>query len=53
MRTNMFGETGAHISFFRQRVELAAADLNDGKLAGDEESVQRHQDRNDQQFQKH
>ena len=44
MRADMFGETGAQISFLHQRVELAAADFNDGEFAGDEKSVQNNED---------
>ena len=37
--TNVFGEIGGLISFFRQCIKLATADFDDGKLAGDKEAV--------------
>ena len=39
MGTNVFGENGARISFLGQRVELAAPNFNNGKLAGDKKPL--------------
>ena len=47
---DVLGENRLHIAFVLERIELAVADLHDGKLGGHEKGVERNQPQDDRQL---